>query len=124
MTIETRGFDAGEERVNAIRAAKSYCAKIKRRNDARMERLQVAVFCVTAIVVLYAASILASYYTVSARVVSTTEDVVVFEVQNGHQYEVFADAKSFETGDIVVLTIDDNGTETKTTDDKVVNIRR
>lgn len=122
MTIETRGFEYGEVKGKARRNAAAYSAKVERNRSAKVERIATTIAIITAVVVLCAVSHLLRFYTVSATVKEVGADTATFELANGNQFEVDIYG-TYEVGDKVHLTIDDNGTETMVEDDIVVNIQ-
>ena len=119
--IETQGFNYGIARSNAKRNAMRYSAKVaqmrKEKADRKVAIIMIAVF----IAALVAVSKINCYYTAQAKVVATEDGVTTFEFSNGEQYDAFTTGE-FAIGDKVIVTINDNGTDTAT-DDVVVNIQ-
>ena len=119
--IETRGFDYGIARSNAKRNAMRYSAKVAQMRKNKADRKVALIMVVVFIVALIVVGKINCYYTVQAKVVASQNGITTFEFSNGEQYDAFTEGE-FAIGDKVIVTINDNGTETAT-DDVVVNIQ-
>lgn len=118
--LETQGFNYGIARSHSKQNAMRYSAKVAQIRKAKADRKAAFAMVIVFIVALIAVSKINCYYTAQAKVVATENGITTFEFANGEQYDAYTTG-NFAIGDKVIVTINDNGTETAT-DDVVVNI--